>query len=79
MKTTIDLPDDLFQKVKVLAAERSTTLKDIMVQALKQWMHTPLEAEEKKRKAMMKRLLKGMEASNTEPVGPLKRDELYDR
>lgn len=48
MKTTIDLPDELFHQAKVLAAERSTTLKEIMVQALKQWMHTALEAEEKK-------------------------------
>lgn len=79
MKTTIDLPDELFQKAKVLAAQRSTTLKDIMVQALQQWMHTPSEAEEKQRKTRMKQWLKAMKASNTEPVGPLKREELYDR
>ena len=79
MKTTIDLPDELFQRAKVLAAERGMTLKDIMVQSLKQWMHTPPEAEEKKRKARMKQWLKAMQASNTEPMKPLKREEIYDR
>lgn len=79
MKTTIDLPEDLFLKAKVLAAERGTTLRDIMTQALQQWMRTPTQDEEKKRKATMKRLLKAMQASNREPMKPLKRDEIYDR
>ena len=79
MKTTIDLPDDLFQKAKMVAAERSTTLKDIMVQALQLWFRTPAEGEEKQRKARMKELLKAMQASNTEPMVPLKREEIYDR
>ena len=79
MKTTIDLPDALFQKAKVLAAERSTTLKGIVVQALEQWMRTPTEDEERKRKATMKRLLKAMQASNREPMMPLKREEIYER
>ena len=79
MKTTIDLPDDLFQKVKVLAAERSTTLRDVIAQALQQWMRTPTEDEERKRKATMKRLLRAMQASNTAPMTPLTREEIYDR
>ena len=79
MKTTIELPDDLFQKAKVLAAERSTTLRDIMTQALRQWMQTPSADEEKQRKANVKRLLKAMQASNKEPMAPLKREEIYDR
>lgn len=79
MKTTIDLPDDIFLKAKVLAAERRTTLKDLLVQALQRFMQTPPEAEEKKRKAAMKKLLKAMQASNTEPMVPLKRADLYDR
>jgi predicted transcriptional regulator len=79
MKTTIELPDDLFLKAKVLAAERSTTLKDIMVQALQLFTRSPAELNEKKRKAVVKRLLKAMQASNTEPMVPLKREEIYDR
>lgn len=79
MKTTIEIPDDLFQKVKVLAAERSTTLRDVVAQALQQWLRTPTEDEEKKRKATVKRLLRAMQASNTAPMKPLTREEIYDR
>jgi len=79
MKTTIELPDDLFLKVKVLAAERRTTLKDIVVQSLQMFTRSPAELDEKKRKAMVKRLLKAMQASNTEPMVPLTREEIYDR
>jgi predicted transcriptional regulator len=79
MKTTIELPDDLFLKAKILAAERRVTLKDIMVQALNLFTQSAPEAEEKKRKAALKRLLKGMKASNTQPMTPLKREEIYDR
>lgn len=77
MKTTIDLPDDIFLKAKVFAAEQRITLKEVLVQALQRFMETPPEAEEKKRKAAMKKLLKAMQASNTEPMVPLKRDEIY--
>jgi hypothetical protein len=79
MKTTIELPDELFQRAKVMAAERSTTLKDIMVQALKLWFRARAEDEEKNRQATVKRLLEAMRASNTEPMIPLKREEIYDR
>ena len=79
VKTTIELPDELFLKAKMLAAERRITLKDIMVQALSLFTQTPPEAEEKKRKAALKRLLKGMKAANTKPMALLKRDEIYDR
>jgi predicted transcriptional regulator len=79
MKTTIELPDELFQQAKVMAAERGMTLKDIMVQSLKLWFRTPAEDVEKKRQATVKRLLQAMRASNTEPMIPLKREEIYDR
>ena len=79
MKTTIELPDDIFLKAKLLAAERRTTLKEIMVQALKMFTNTPADAEEKKRKAVGARLLKALQASNTEPMVLLKREEIYDR
>ena len=79
MKTTIELPDDLFNKIKGLAAERSTTLKDVIVQALNHFALTDAAAEERKRKAIGRRLLKSLQASNTEPIVPLKREEIYDR
>lgn len=79
MKTTIELPDELFLKAKILAAERRTTLKEVLVQALQRFMQHPPEAEETQRKATMKKLLKGMRASNTEPMVPLKRGAIHDR
>ena len=79
MKTTIELPDDLFQRAKVISAERGTTLKEIMVQALKLWMRTSAVDEEAARKATLKRLLKAMRAANSEPMVPLTREEIYER
>jgi len=34
MKTTIDIPDPLFRKVKASAAERGQSLKDFVIEAL---------------------------------------------
>ncbi len=79
MKTTVELPDDLFHKAKLLAAERRTTLKEIMVQALQMFTTSPAGDDDKKRKATLKRLLKAMQASNTAPMVPLKREAIYDR
>jgi hypothetical protein len=79
MKTTIDLPEEVLIKAKVLAAERRTTLRELVVEGLKRVTETPPEAEQAKRKAALKRLLKSMQAGNTEPMVPLKREEIYDR
>ena len=35
-KTTIDLPDDLLHRAKIVAAERRTTLKELVVAGLNQ-------------------------------------------
>lgn len=35
MKTTIELPDTLFRLVKTTAARRNTTLKELIIHALK--------------------------------------------
>ena len=79
MKMTIDLPDELLRRAKVMAAEKRITLREIMVQALEQAMKgTSKEEEDKKRKTKFRLLLKKMKASNTEPMQPLNRDELHD-
>ncbi|MBL9146683.1 MAG: hypothetical protein JNM99_23575 [Verrucomicrobiaceae bacterium] len=77
MKITIDLPDDIFLKAKVLASEQRTTLSEVLVQALQRFMQTPPEAEEKQRYDVGALLLKAMQASNTEPMIPLTREEIY--
>jgi hypothetical protein len=50
-----------------------------VVRGLKLVTETPEPDDEKQRKAALKRLLEAMRASNTEPMVPLKREEIYDR
>jgi hypothetical protein len=79
MKTTIDLPDDVLVRAKIFAAERRTTLRELVVEGLKRVTEFPAEVEKGQRKAAFERLLKAMQASNTEPMVPLTREEIYDR
>ncbi len=79
MKTTIDVPEDVLVKAKVFAAARRTTLRELVIQGLKQVIDAPLADEEKQRKVAIQRLLKAMQAGNTEPMVPLTREEIYDR
>ena len=79
MKTTIDLPDEVLVKAKVFAAEQRTTLRNLVVRGLKLVTEVSEPDDEKQRKAAIKRLLEGMRASNTEPMVPLKREEIYER
>jgi hypothetical protein len=78
MKTTIDFPDDLLHRAKVVAAERRTTLRALAVKGLEAVTSDTGDGE-KDRKKSIKRLLKAMRASNTEPMVPLTREEIYDR
>ena len=79
VKMTINLPEDVFLKAKILAAERSSTFKDLVIQGLNLITQTSPESEDENRKADFKRLLKNMQASNTEPMVPLTREEIYER
>lgn len=79
MKTTIELPDETFRRAKVAAAERHTTLKEIITSALERYLETPSLAQEQQRQADLKRLLGQMQASNSEAIKPLKREEVHDR
>lgn len=79
MKTTIDFPEELLHRAKVVAAQRRTTLRELVVRGLEGVTSGMSdEDEENKRKKDLKRLLKAMRASNTQPMIPLKREEIYD-
>jgi len=39
MRTTIDLPDDLFREAKTRAAQQGTTLKELMTQFIRTGLH----------------------------------------
>jgi hypothetical protein len=80
MKTTIDFPDDLLYRAKVVAAQRRTTLRELVVRGLETVTSGASdEVKENERKKTFKRLLEAMRASNTEPMQPLTRDEIHDR
>ena len=80
MKTTIDFPDELLHRAKVVAAQRRTTLRELVVQGLERVTSAGSDESEKlERKKTIARLLKAMRASNTEPMVPLKREEIHDR
>ena len=73
MKTTVDLPDDLLHRAKVFAAQRQTTLKEL-VRAGLDWVLRS-EAGVGRRDEALGRLKKGL------PLGgrPLSRDEVHAR
>lgn len=80
MKTTIDFPDELLHRAKVVAAQRRTTLRELAVRGLES-VTSSLSDErgENDRKKQLKRLLKSMRASNTQPMAPLTRSEIHER
>ncbi len=79
MKTTIDLPDDLLHRAKVAAAQRKTTLKELVVQGLDYAIRHESPGTEELKKAQARKLLLALQAANTCPMRPLSREEIYDR
>lgn len=73
MKTTIDLPDDLLHRAKVAAAQRKTTLKDLVQTGLA-WVLRP-EAAAPDHQAALARLQKGLRLGGQ----PLTRDQTLER
>jgi len=78
MKTTIDLPEELLHRAKITAAQRKTTLKDLVVRGLEYATSHELP-EPGERKAHVQRLLAALQAVNVEPMQPLTRAAIYDR
>lgn len=76
----IDFPDELLHRAKIVAAQRRTTLRELVVKGL-ETVTSDLGEEQKdsKRRESFARLLKTMRALNTEPMVPLPRGEIYDR
>ena len=47
MKTTFDLPDALYRRIKIRAAERDTSVREIVIHSLQRELESPpLEARE---------------------------------
>jgi hypothetical protein len=80
MKTTIDLPEEILHRAKIVAAQRKTTLKELVITGLNHALDTPPKQEEIQRRQRASRLIAALSMGrNTEPIGPLNRDELHDR
>lgn len=79
MKTTVDLPEELLHRAKIAAAERKTTLRELVFQGLDHVIQHPGLDPEASRRAVIEKLLGRMEAKNTRPMVPLRRDEAHDR
>lgn len=80
MKTTIDVPDEVLHRAKVLAAQRRMTLRELFLQglnvALRDEATDPAAEKRKDRLALIAALSRGR---NTEPIGKFDREECHDR
>jgi hypothetical protein len=80
MKTTIDFPEHILHRAKSVALQRKITLKELVIQGLEQAIRQPAGDAEAERKARAAALIAALSAGkNTEPIGPLNRDEIYNR
>lgn len=73
MKTTIDLPDDLLHRAKILAAERRTTLKELVVNGLNYVLRE--ESQTAVAQAALERLHQGLRLGGH----ALDRDQAHER
>lgn len=73
MKTTLDLPDDLLHRAKILAAQRRTTLKALVQTGLDMVLRS--ESESSDRQVALNRLQKGFNLGGK----PLSRDQAHER
>ena len=73
MKTTIDLPDDILHRAKIVAAQRRTTLKELVLAGLDQVLRS--DAESPDHQAALSRLQKGLRLGGR----PLTRNRAHER
>ena len=74
MKTTVDLPDGLVQRVKIAAAQRRTTLKKLVIEGLEHVLG-PGAAAASVREEALARLRRGFHLGGK----PLSREAAHER
>ncbi len=79
MRTSIDLPDDVFHRAKIVAAQRKTTLRELVLIGLDYATRTESVNSEQLRLNRAQALLDALQADNSVPMHPLTREELHDR
>jgi hypothetical protein len=73
MKTTIDLPDEILHRAKIVAAQRRTTLKELFLSGLELVMKS--DAEAPARQTALARLRQGLRLGGQ----PLTRKQAHER
>ena len=73
MKTTIDLPDEVLHRAKIVAAQKGTTLKELFLSGLELAMKA--ESEGPIREAAVSRLRQGLHLRGK----PLTREQTHER
>ena len=73
MKTTIDLPEPLLHRAKIVAAQRKTTLKELVLLGLDWIIQSGAEAPD--RQAALARLQQGLRLGGQ----PLNRNQAHER
>ncbi len=48
MKTSVDIPDDLWKAAKILAVEESKDLRDVIIEALQEHLSKKVKAKNKR-------------------------------
>lgn len=80
MKTTIDFPEHILHRAKTIAVQRKITLKELVIQGLEHAIRQPVTDAQAERKARAAALIAALSVGkNTEPIGRLNREEIYDR
>ncbi len=80
MKTTIDFPEHILHRAKIVAVQRKITLKELVIQGLEYAIRQPAADAGAERKAKAEKLLSLMSGIQIqEPIGKFNRDEIYVR
>lgn len=80
MKTTIDFPEEILHRAKIVAAQRKTTFRELVIGGLVHSLDSPPKDEEARRTERATRLITALsKGRNTDPIGPMNRDEIHDR
>jgi hypothetical protein len=75
MRTTIDLPAPLLERVKISAAKRKTTMRGLVIKGLEAVLNEEAATDPAATRSALERLRKGFALGNQ----PLSRDQIHAR
>jgi hypothetical protein len=80
VKTTIEIPDDLLRRSKIKAAERGSTLKELVIHGLERVISDDFadDSTKTKHRQAMQVFLSGFRFNNSVSAAGFDRKELYE-